>query len=44
MVTPTAGRCVPTGAKTGRPGILKLPEALVQEATAVVPGDRKSVV
>ena len=28
----------PTGAKTGRPGILKLPEALVQEATAVVPG------
>ena len=28
----------PTGAKTGSPGILKLPEALVQEATAVVPG------
>ena len=28
----------PTGAKTGKPGILKLPEALVQEATAVVPG------
>ncbi|HET9157522.1 MAG TPA: tryptophan--tRNA ligase, partial [Myxococcaceae bacterium] len=28
----------PTGTRTGRPGILKLPEALVQEATAVVPG------
>jgi len=28
----------PSGGKSGRPGILKLPEALVQEATAVVPG------
>ena len=28
----------PTGTRTGRQGILKLPEALVQEATAVVPG------
>jgi len=28
----------PTGARSGKPGILKLPEALVQEATAVVPG------
>src|SRR5215813_1747917 len=28
----------PTGARTGKPGILKVPEALVQEATAVVPG------
>jgi len=28
----------PTGARTGKPGVLKLPEALVQEATAVVPG------
>ena len=28
----------PTGAKSGRPGVLKLPEALVQEATATVPG------
>jgi len=28
----------PTGSKGGAPGILKLPEALVQESTAVVPG------
>jgi tryptophanyl-tRNA synthetase len=28
----------PTGARTGRPGILKSPEAMVQETTAVVPG------
>ncbi|HUM13236.1 MAG TPA: tryptophan--tRNA ligase [Myxococcaceae bacterium] len=28
----------PGGARSGKPGILKLPEALVQEATAVVPG------
>jgi tryptophanyl-tRNA synthetase len=28
----------PTGAKSGKPGVLKLPEALVQEATATVPG------
>ncbi len=28
----------PTGARTGKAGILKIPEALVQEATAVVPG------
>jgi tryptophanyl-tRNA synthetase len=28
----------PTGTRTGKPGILKLPEALVQEATAVIPG------
>jgi tryptophanyl-tRNA synthetase len=28
----------PAGGRTGHPGILKLPEALVQEATAVVPG------
>jgi len=28
----------PTGSKSGVPGILKLPEALVQESTAVVPG------
>ncbi|MGZ6070045.1 MAG: tryptophan--tRNA ligase [Myxococcaceae bacterium] len=28
----------PTGATSGKPGVLKLPEALVQEATATVPG------
>src|SRR5277367_1399799 len=28
----------PTGAKNGRPGLLKLPEALVEAETAVVPG------
>ncbi len=28
----------PSGAKSGKPGVLKLPEALVQEATATVPG------
>ena len=28
----------PTGARSGKPGVLKLPEAMVQEATAVVPG------
>lgn len=28
----------PGGATTGRPGVLRLPEALVQESTAVVPG------
>ncbi|MGZ5958965.1 MAG: tryptophan--tRNA ligase [Myxococcaceae bacterium] len=28
----------PTGARSGKPGVLKLPEALVQEATATVPG------
>ena len=28
----------PTGARSGAPGVLKLPEALVQETTAVVPG------
>ncbi|HXX32491.1 MAG TPA: tryptophan--tRNA ligase [Myxococcaceae bacterium] len=28
----------PSGARTGAPGILKLPEPLVEEATAVVPG------
>lgn len=28
----------PTGLKSGKPGVLKLPEALVQEATATVPG------
>ena len=27
-----------TGARTGRPGLLKVPEALVEEETAVVPG------
>jgi tryptophanyl-tRNA synthetase len=28
----------PTGAKNGRPGLLKIPEALVEAETAVVPG------
>jgi tryptophanyl-tRNA synthetase len=28
----------PTGKSTGRPGILKMPEALIQEETAAVPG------
>lgn len=28
----------PRGLKNGKPGILKLPEALIQESTAVVPG------
>jgi tryptophanyl-tRNA synthetase len=28
----------PGGARSGKPGILKLPEALVQESTAMVPG------
>jgi len=28
----------PTGARTGRPGLLKVPEALVEPETAVVPG------
>ena len=28
----------PSGARSGRPGLLKLPEARVQESTAVVPG------
>jgi len=28
----------PTGSKSGKPGLLKLPEALVQDATATVPG------
>jgi tryptophanyl-tRNA synthetase len=28
----------PTGVKSGKPGVLNLPEALVQEATATVPG------
>jgi tryptophanyl-tRNA synthetase len=36
--TPGYDPADPTGAKTGRPGLLKIPEALVEAETAVVPG------